>query len=121
MADLNRRQLLGGIGAAVVGGGLPSAHAADNSNKEVARNPGRMPLDLNDFQPKSMLHVPVTEVPRMKFPVIDIHTHITWQKGDDHGVSVGEEMTYNAPPEELIEVMDRKNVRMMVNLTGGWG
>jgi len=121
MADLNRRQLLGGIGAAVVAGALPAAHAADNSNKEAVKKTGRMPLDLDDFQPKSMLHVPVTEVQRCKFPVIDIHTHITWQKGDDHGVSVGEEMTYNAPPEELLEVMDRKNVRMMVDLTGGWG
>src|ERR1022692_1461512 len=115
MADLNRRQLLGGLGAAAVAGVLPSAQAADNSNKEPARNPGRTPLDLNDFQPKSMLHVPVTDVQRSKFPVIDIHTHITWQKGDDHGVSVGEEITYNAPPEELIEVMDRKNLRIMVN------
>src|SRR5208283_817724 len=42
-------------------------------------------------------------------------------KGDDHGVSVGEEMTYLAPPAELLAIMDRRNVRTMVNLTGGWG
>ena len=114
MAEINRRQLLGGIGAAVVAGALPAAKA-DESNKKPIKNPGRMSLDLNDFEPKSMLHVSATDVQRPKFPVIDIHTHITWQKGDDHGVSVGEEMTYNAPPEDLLEVMDRRNLHTMVN------
>ena len=28
-------------------------------------------LDLKDFQPRSMLKVPVTRVPRAKFPVIE--------------------------------------------------
>jgi hypothetical protein len=35
-------------------------------------------LELKDFQPKSMLHVPVTQITRAKFPVIDVHTHLSF-------------------------------------------
>jgi hypothetical protein len=68
-----------------------------------------------------MLHVSQARIERARFPVIDFHTHLSWIKGDDHGVSVGEEMTYLAPPAELLPVMDRRNLRAMVDLTGGWG
>ena len=34
-------------------------------------------LALTDFQPKSMLHVPVTEVARAKFPETDVHTRLS--------------------------------------------
>ena len=36
----------------------------------------RMTLLLKDFAPKSMLHAAVHEVPRAKFPVIDVHNHV---------------------------------------------
>ncbi|MFN7925249.1 MAG: amidohydrolase family protein [Bryobacteraceae bacterium] len=68
------------------------------------------PLDLSQFEPKSMLHVKETSVPRAKFPVIDIHTHLGW--GDGNLI---------VPPEQLLAVMNRKNIRMMVHLTGGYG
>jgi predicted TIM-barrel fold metal-dependent hydrolase len=79
------------------------------------------PLQLPDFQPRSMLHVPETKVLRSRFPVIDIHTHLSFSAKSDHGVGIGEEMSYLAPVEELLPVMDRKNIRVMVNLTGGVG
>jgi predicted TIM-barrel fold metal-dependent hydrolase len=68
------------------------------------------PLELSQFEPKSMLHVPETVVPRAKYPVIDIHTHLGW--GDGKLI---------LPPEQLLQVMDRKNIRVMVHLTGGYG
>ena len=68
-----------------------------------------------------MLHVPETRVPRARFPVIDIHTHLSWAAARKNGVSVGEEMTYPAPPQVLLPVMNQKNIRAMVNLTGGIG
>ncbi len=68
-----------------------------------------------------MLHVPETKVPRSRFPVIDIHTHLSWSASSKKGVASGEKMQYLAPPEELLAVMDRKNLRTMVNLTGGVG
>jgi len=117
MSRLNRRQLMGAFGAAAVAGSLPAlSEGAKAPQQDTAHA-----LALSEFQPKSMLHVTETRVERARFPVVDFHTHISWIKGSDHGVSVGQEMTYLAPPEELLPVMDRRNLRIMVNLTGGWG
>jgi predicted TIM-barrel fold metal-dependent hydrolase len=80
-----------------------------------------MPLDLTDFQPRSMLHVPETKVLRSKFPVIDFHTHISRQAVSQNGVGLGEKMEYSAPPQEILAVMERKNLRTLVDLTGGHG
>jgi predicted TIM-barrel fold metal-dependent hydrolase len=119
MANVNRRQWLAGAGAALVAAGsgtfLPSESAAEDEPK------GKMHLELSDFQPKSMLHVPQTKVSRSRFPVIDVHTHLSWQASHKNGVALGERMQFLATPEELLRVMDRKNIRMMVDLTGGVG
>ncbi len=90
------------------------------SNPQSAEK-GNVPLDLANFQPKSMLHVRETRVPRSRFPVIDIHTHCSFVVASKNGVPFGEKMQYMAPAEELLSVMDRKNIRTMVNLTGGFG
>jgi len=68
-----------------------------------------------------MLHVAQNHVARSRFPVIDVHTHLTWSKTMRQGVAVGEEEKILADPEKLVEVMDRKNIQTMVNLTGGTG
>jgi len=78
-------------------------------------------LDLGDFEPRSMLHVPGHPVERARFPVIDIHTHLAFSAKSEKGVAMGEERKFLATAEELLEVMDRKNIRIMVNLTGGTG
>jgi predicted TIM-barrel fold metal-dependent hydrolase len=79
------------------------------------------PLLLEDFRPKSMLHVPETRVETPRFPVIDIHTHLTFVTKSENGVAMGEEMTALTTPEQALEVMDRKGIRAMLNLTGGIG
>jgi predicted TIM-barrel fold metal-dependent hydrolase len=71
----------------------------------------RMTLLLKDFEPHAMVHLTVHEVPRAKFPVIDIHNHVN----DAQGVN-GE----NVPPAEVIANMDRANVKTIVILTGLW-
>lgn len=71
-----------------------------------------LPLALKDFEPKSMLHVPETKVERARFPVIDFHTHLS---------EVDQKVQHHTTPAEALAVMNRKNVRMMVNLTGGFG
>jgi predicted TIM-barrel fold metal-dependent hydrolase len=78
------------------------------------------PLALADYEPKSMLHAKETRVERAKFPVIDVHTHITLSAESRNGVDLGAERTYLAQPDELLRVMDAKNIRGMVNLTGGF-
>jgi predicted TIM-barrel fold metal-dependent hydrolase len=82
--------------------------------------PERKPLDISEYAPKSMLRVPETMVARSKFPVIDIHTHLSGSRHSQNGVSLSAEREYPEPPEELLQVMDRKNIRAMVNLTGGF-
>jgi predicted TIM-barrel fold metal-dependent hydrolase len=68
-----------------------------------------------------MLHVKESRVERPRFPVIDVHTHLGFVAKSQDGIPVGEEMSYIWPPERLLEVMDRKNLRILVNLTGGVG
>ncbi|MGC1903014.1 MAG: amidohydrolase family protein [Candidatus Acidiferrum sp.] len=80
-----------------------------------------MKLDLAEFRPKSMLHVPETKVPKSRYPVIDVHTHLSIRAKSVNGVGVGEAMDFLATPETLLPVMDRKNIRILVNLTGGSG
>ena len=58
---------------------------------------------------------------RSRYPVIDIHTHLSFAARTENGVGIGEEMKYLASADALLPLMDRKNIRVMVNLTGGVG
>ncbi|HZO56905.1 MAG TPA: amidohydrolase family protein [Bryobacteraceae bacterium] len=92
----------------------PAAAFAQNATRPTVK-PKPQPLDLTQFEPKSMLHVRETRVERARFPLIDIHTHLTW--GDPQGKTASLLM----PVPELLAVMDRRNLRTLVNLTGGRG
>jgi len=137
MNTCNRRRWLITVGTALCGGlaGFrASAGEYGGSNPPPPKPPaapetaGRpaAPLEsaeilLKEFEPKSMLHVPVTKVLRPRFPVIDFHTHLGFNEKQVQGVDIGERMKYMAPPDEILPVMDRKGIRTMVNLTGGVG
>ena len=88
---------------------------------EAAPEPATASLPLKDFQPRSMLHVPETHVPRAKFPVIDIHTHLCFAAKQERGVPLSEERTHLAPTSELLAVMEHSNIQLLVNVTGGMG
>jgi predicted TIM-barrel fold metal-dependent hydrolase len=106
---MNRRNLMKVFPAAAMSSRLALAQKPKKSST------GKV-LPLEQFEPKSMLHVKETHVPRSRFPVIDFHTHITWS-----GELTGEDkVTFTSRPAELLPVMDRKNIRTMVNLTGGY-
>jgi hypothetical protein len=77
-------------------------------------------LPLAEYEPASMLHAQETHVARAAFPVIDMHTHITVSAKSKNGVELAAQPTYLGAPDELLSVMDRKNIRAMVNLTGGY-
>jgi predicted TIM-barrel fold metal-dependent hydrolase len=77
----------------------------------------QQPLDLKDYEPKSMLHVKETFVAKARFPVIDIHTHLAFTNTS----GAEPKSVARAQPAEILAGMDRKNVRTMVNLTGGYG
>lgn len=67
-----------------------------------------------------MLQVHETHVERSKFPLIDFHTHISVSAKSEKGVALSPERHYLGTPQELLSVMDRKNIKTMVNLTGGY-
>src|SRR3989475_8936738 len=118
MSGIGRRRWLESMGMFFVASRLP--RASITSPPAVPEGAGK-PLELADFQPRSMLHVPETKVPRSRYPVIDIHTHLSFAAKIENGVGIGEEMKYLVPVEAVLPLMDRKNIRVMVNLTGGVG
>ena len=68
-----------------------------------------------------MLQAKATAVPRARFPAIDFHTHLSWSVKAENGVQLRAERQFLAEPRELLEVMDRRNVATLINLTGGYG
>ena len=112
---MNRRGWFTRAATALLGSGV-AVRAA-----EAAPKPATASLPLKDFQPRSMLHVPETHVPRAKFPVIDIHTHLCSAAKQERGVPLSEERTHLAPTSESLEVMEHSNIQLLVNVTGGMG
>ncbi len=83
---MNRRSFLKATSAAGLACGIPSSAAFAHSAEEPALPPGApqkkvIPPDsperilLKDYRPKSLYKIPVTEVAKAKFPIIDMHSH----------------------------------------------
>lgn len=106
---MNRRQMLFGAS------GLFAAREVSAQTGDQPTSRGVLPLE--QYQPKSMLHTHETKVARARYPVIDFHTHITHASGMTGAGKLG----FAATPEECLALMDRKNIRTMVNLTSGYG
>jgi predicted TIM-barrel fold metal-dependent hydrolase len=121
----SRRQWMSGVGAALAAGaGLGTGAEPTHARGAAAQRtdtPVAQPLDITQYEPRSMLRVPETAVTRARYPVIDIHTHLTFRTASTAGVPTGDAVTVLAPASELLPVMDRRNVQTMVNLTGGTG
>ncbi len=115
MKKINRREWLAGASLAALGAstlsGCGGKQAAEQTTKSEAE------LALKDYEPRSMLHVPETRIERSKFPVIDFHTHLSFTDRN----SKPERARFRAKPDDILPVMDRRNVQIMVNLTGGYG
>src|SRR5260370_37591529 len=118
MGRCSRRQWLAGLGLAVGQGAIANAWQVRGRKRSPGseRMTGSGKLALEDYEPESMLHVPETKVTRARLTVIDFHTHLSWSVRRGRVT----EAHNNATPEEVLPVMDRKNVRLMVNLTGGY-
>jgi len=65
-------------------------------------------MSIEEYEPKSTLVVPQHPVTKAKFPFIDVHNH---QRG-----SMTEDQM-----DKLVRDMDAINMRIMVNLSGGFG
>ncbi len=121
MARWTRRGWLAAAGTGLAALARRSAVEAAEPRQAApaAADSGRLPLV--EFQPRSMLHVPETPVPRARYPVIDVHTHVTFRSRSKAGVPLGEDVRINATPDALLAGMDKSNLRIMVDLTGGVG
>jgi predicted TIM-barrel fold metal-dependent hydrolase len=62
-------------------------------------------LSFEEYEPKSSLVVPQNLRPKAKFPFIDIHNH----------------QNRNPDLDRLVSEMDKLNLQVMVNLSGGFG
>jgi predicted TIM-barrel fold metal-dependent hydrolase len=69
-------------------------------------------MQLDEFRPKSMLVTKQTLINQPRFPVIDAHNHL----GDEFGGG-----WIHRPITELLARLDEANVKMYVDLDGGWG
>ena len=118
----SRRNFLRGVFTPAL---LPAGAAAQSSSAKPEPVPR---IYLNDYQPKSMLAVPEHRVARAKFPVIDVHTHVSHIFGAH--IFGAEAQSRPAPPNpdaareavrRMVSTMDQLNLKMLVNLTGGTG
>src|SRR5436189_1536020 len=107
MSGVSRRTLLRSLALAAIGQGsiAKGRHRKTRASERAEKSPGK--LALEDYIPKSMLHVAETKVPRSRFPLIDFHTHLSWSTRRGRKP----ELKNNMPVEEVLPVMDRKNVR----------
>jgi predicted TIM-barrel fold metal-dependent hydrolase len=112
---MNRRSFLKSANAAGLALAVPSAtFAVDREEKKTtttATNPNT--ILLKDYRPRSIYKVPVTQIDKAKFPIIDMHSHPepktdaeinTWIKNmDEVGVekSMVLTMTTGKPFDEI--------------------
>jgi predicted TIM-barrel fold metal-dependent hydrolase len=111
----SRRSFLGGTAGAAVIAAQP-AHA-----QKPAETPALPGLLLKDFEPKSMLVVPRQPVPRAKFPVIDVHTHVSSALPTRRTAGSPEMAQAFRQMDAIAGWMEALNIRTLVNLTGGYG
>ncbi|MFN7946751.1 MAG: amidohydrolase family protein [Blastocatellia bacterium] len=112
MNRMSRREWLAGLMLTAAAGRMSLAQQGQEMKKKDSQ-----PLPITEYEPKSMLHVRETKVERARFPVIDFHTHLSFTNTS----GATEKSHSRVRPEEILAVMDRRNVRTMVNLTGGYG
>ena len=111
-----RKPVLFGVYFALLALLFPFACGQDASSPQIGYKTApdadqKKTLLLRDFKPVSMLHVPEHKIERAKFYVIDVHNHV------NDPVRIGDQM----PPQDVVAVMDKVNVKTIVILTGMWG
>lgn len=64
-------------------------------------------MTIEEYEPRSLLVVPEHKVTRARYPFVDVHNH--------QNRAAGEAL------DRLVQEMDEINMRVMVNLSGGFG
>jgi predicted TIM-barrel fold metal-dependent hydrolase len=97
------------LGAAwLLAQGAPSAPGQLRPRPGEGREPEWPAPSIREYRPASTLVVPEHQVPRAKFPVIDVHSH---------------QPTPISPAQfdKVVASMDALNLKVLVNLSGGSG
>jgi predicted TIM-barrel fold metal-dependent hydrolase len=79
-------------------------------SQEVAEPADIRELKLKDWEPRSMLVVKQTQVPKPAYPAIDVHNHL----------GGGKETLTKERVQQYLQAMDDAGVQTVVNLDGGW-
>jgi predicted TIM-barrel fold metal-dependent hydrolase len=119
MPASRRNFLTSALGAAALTNACSNTPPSPFRKEESEAPPAQM--SLGEFEPKSMLVVPQNPVAKARFPVIDVHTHVSGLFGRSPKPG---DLLQGAPEERLakiVEWMDEINLKTMVNLTGGTG
>ncbi|MFN8376800.1 MAG: hypothetical protein U0694_28495, partial [Anaerolineae bacterium] len=69
-------------------------------------------LTLPNFMPRAQVVTKVSQVLKPRFPVIDAHNHLAEPFGGGWD---------KRPINELLDALDSVDVRLYVDLDGGWG
>jgi uncharacterized protein len=116
---MKRRSFLQTFGTAGLAAGVTPAwgmfQAADRQNphprsSDAKKNAGQASPEtilLKDYRPKSLYKIPISEVPKAKFPVIDMHSH-----------------PYEKTPEAIaqrVRTMDEVGMEKTIILSGATG
>jgi len=86
----------------------PQAPGQIRPRPAEGRDPEWPAPSIRDYKPHSTLVVPQHPVTRAKFPTVDIHSH--------HPTPISPEQY-----AQVVKAMDANNLRVIVNLSGGWG
>jgi predicted TIM-barrel fold metal-dependent hydrolase len=85
-----------------------AAQQRDGAQPRASASPSE--LTVEEYEPRSTLVVPEHPVRRAKYPFVDVHNH------QFRAVSIGA-----TGVDSLVAAMDRLNMAVMVNLSGGSG
>ena len=113
----SRRTFLGaGLAGAALSTGCSQPEPA--ATEEAASG---AQLTLAEFEPKSMLVVEEHPVASARFPVIDMHTHVSSVFRRMPGPNDALQGTPAERFDQIVKWMDELNIQTLVNLTGGSG
>lgn len=112
----SRRAFFGAAGIVAAAGSCSRPERSVQAQKAVPDK-----LVLEEFQPKSMLVVPEHPVNRARFPVIDVHTHISSIFRSRRSAPPIDRETALKQLDEIAKWTKEINLVRIINVTGGWG
>jgi uncharacterized protein len=107
---MKRRTFLQAVTTSSLAVGVKTSWGVDNptsSGAKAAEQASPETILLKDYKPKSLYKIPITNVPKAKFPIIDMHSH-----------------AYAKTPEEIsewVKNMDEVGIAKTIVLTGETG